>query len=99
MLAGSCRISVVSWDWALGGANLTTETAAILISLFSIVIAGVALGWNVYRDVILKPKLRVRFSVANVVTPGVGRDGTFLNITGTNFGPGELVVSMVCGRQ
>ena len=29
---------------------------ALCISIFSVLVASLSLGWNVYRDVILKPK-------------------------------------------
>ena len=39
----------------------------IAISLVSLLLAGVALGWNVYRDIVLKARVRVRFGVYRVV--------------------------------
>lgn len=74
-------------------ANLT----AIGISFFSLLLAGLSLGWNIYRDVILKPKLKVCFQISTIVT--VGRPGsptpTFLSITGVNHGPGRLTCNML----
>ena len=78
---------------------MAAETIAVLISVVSLVIAGLALGWNIYRDVVLKARLRVRFAVVDVVQPELGHLGTYLNVTGTNFGPGVLTISMVWGRS
>jgi len=72
---------------------------AIYISALSLVVAAVALGWNIYRDVVLKAQLKVALDVVEVVTPGLGSDGTFVSLTGTNFGPGDLIVEKVWGTS
>ncbi len=40
---------------------------AIFISVFSILIAAFSLGWNIYRDVILKPKVKVAFGIRTFI--------------------------------
>ncbi len=77
---------------------MSTEQIAILVSFGSLMIAMLALGWNVYRDVVLKPKLRVHAAVVDVVSGGQNH-GTYISVTGTDFGPGRLKVTMVCGRR
>lgn len=77
----------------------TPEAIAVAISIFSLCVAALALGWNIYRDVVLKARLKVHLAVADLVIPGEGRQGTFLNISGTNFGPGDVNVGMICGHQ
>jgi len=77
---------------------LRRDTVALFASVLSLLVAAFALGWNVYRDVVLKPHLRVRLSIVDIVTPGVGSEGTYVNVTGTNFGPGVLTVNLVWGR-
>lgn len=78
--------------------GLNIESIAIGISLLSLMVAAFALGWNVYRDVILKPRLRVRVNISDVVG-NAGRAGTFAVVQGTNFGPGDIGVEMVHGRN
>lgn len=70
---------------------------AIYISALSLLVGAVALGWNIYRDVILKAKLKVRLGVVEVIATGMGSQGTYVSIAGTNFGPGEIIVEKVWG--
>ena len=44
----------------------------IIISILSFVVAAFFLGWNIYQDVLLKPKLRVTFLLADLVNAGTG---------------------------
>jgi hypothetical protein len=77
----------------------TLAAAAVLISVLSLVVAAVALGWNIYRDVVLKGHLRVGIAVAEAVHTIAGSQGTFVNITGTNHGPGDLIVNLLHGKR
>jgi hypothetical protein len=54
-----------------------------------------ALGWNVYRDVLLKPRAKVLFAAVLVGTPGpeFARAHRWLEIRVTNHGPGPLNVT------
>jgi len=49
---------------------MTTAEIALLISGFSAGIALLALGWNIYRDIILRPKVKVRLQISEILTPG-----------------------------
>jgi len=51
---------------------MTTAEIALLISGFSAGIALLALGWNIYRDIILRPK--VRLQISEILTPGDPRE-------------------------
>jgi transposase len=42
---------------------------AFIISFLSLVVAGIALGWNIFRDCIDKPKLKLNMFVANWYDP------------------------------
>ena len=66
-----------------------TLNLAVLISIGALVISAFSLGWNVYRDVILKPKLRVRFGIRQIATNGKVSD-ELIFLSCTNFGPGEI---------
>lgn len=67
---------------------MTTELP-ILISFGALVISVFSLGWNVYRDVIRKPKLRVSFGIKRIATNGKLGD-ELISLSGTNCGPGEI---------
>jgi len=67
----------------------------IAISILSLFVAALALGWNIYRDLVLKPRLRVRFSVSKVAMQGVDEHPTFLRLSATNWGPGATVCNMI----
>ena len=62
---------------------------AIGISLFSLFIATIALGWNIYRDVILKPRLRLSLMNGVIASPGEKDPPRRVTLTITNFGPGK----------
>ena len=65
------------------------ETLAILISVFSIIMAALALGWNIYRDIILKPRLKVRLSIGMFMSE-IYKSPDKLTIEATNFGPDKI---------
>jgi len=68
----------------------------ILVSILSLCLSVFALGWNVYRDVILKPRLKVKFYVATIVPQGAPEfKKTAINLSATNFGPGKTKVEMI----
>jgi hypothetical protein len=74
---------------------LRPEIAALFISALSLAIAALSLGWNIYRDVILKPKLKVRFGVKEIILPSVPEHLTKLILTATNFGPGRITSDLI----
>ncbi|MBX9658870.1 MAG: hypothetical protein K2X00_09905 [Nitrospiraceae bacterium] len=62
---------------------------AILISSASAAVSVFALGWNFYRDVILKSRTKGSISISNVYH-GSESHGPFLSLTFVNMGPGKL---------
>jgi hypothetical protein len=80
--------------------NMDAHLTALGISFVAVIIAAFSLGWNIYRDVVLKPRLRVHFQVSTLVTPGQPQipKRTFLDITSVNHGPGRIVCSMIHAR-
>ena len=65
---------------------------AIWISIFSLLIAAIALGWNIYRD-ISKPKLKINFGL-NLILGEAGVEGEpILTLSGTNLGPGKIILN------
>jgi hypothetical protein len=74
---------------------METADLAILISSCSAVVAAISLGWNVYRDVVLKPKVVVKFYVGDVFVDGYDNLPTYLILEATNHGPGNINLSMI----
>ncbi len=76
------------------------QWAAIGISSVSLLLSCFALGWNVYRDVVLKARVRVRFAIIRIVTYGqrFGQGDQSLQIAVTNHGPGTVRIEMIAGR-
>jgi hypothetical protein len=81
--------------------QLVRQWLPIAISLVSLIVAGVALGWNIYRDVILKARVRVHFAVIGIVTPGQPSTDPDrrLRIGVTNHGPGAVKIEMIHGQE
>lgn len=68
-------------------------TIAIIVSAISASVACLSLGWNVYRDVILKPRLKVKFALRKLFTPGIDNLSDdvdalskFISISASNLG-------------
>jgi hypothetical protein len=69
---------------------MPVEYIALLISIFSVLVAAFSLGWNIYRDIILKAKVDVSFAVVTIIHDTMPERPQFLNIKATNFGPGPV---------
>lgn len=76
------------------------ETMAIVISSCSAAIAFFALGWNVFRDIIAKPKIKVKFGKKVLVDAKFPEShSSLIEISGTNFGPGNVTCTTVCAKK
>jgi hypothetical protein len=71
------------------------------ISFVSLILSVFALGWNVYRDVIFRARVKVAFAVVRQVTMGAkASDGPqFIKIGVTNHGPGPVRIEMIVGKS
>jgi hypothetical protein len=67
---------------------------AVVLSFFAVLISAFSLGWNVYRDVILKPRLKVRFSWSRLLSTVGPRGSPFLQLSIVNHGPGDAICGM-----
>ena len=65
------------------------DIISIYISLGALVVSVFSLGWNFYRDVVLKPRLSVRI-MKRYIVHGTNNFGPFVNISAVNVGPGEI---------
>ncbi|MBN2654975.1 MAG: hypothetical protein JXR79_07705 [Nitrospirae bacterium] len=78
---------------------MPVEYIALLISIFSVLVAAFSLGWNIYRDIILKAKVKVSFAVITIIHETMPDRPQFLNIKATNFGPGPVTINMICLKE
>ena len=71
---------------------------SLYISLAALVVSVFSLGWNFYRDVILKPRLKVTAAISKVVQ--TGKDwGEFITVSAVNLGPGAITCNGVLGQK
>ena len=82
-------------------AELLQLWAPLAISVLSLIVASIALGWNVYRDVVLKARVKVSVSVVQVLgdRAHLGSDPSFIRVGVTNHGPGTVIAQMIIGQQ
>lgn len=65
----------------------------IIVSFVSLGIALFALGWNIYKDIIQKPRFKVSFGIYTPVSiPAYNIDKQFIMFTGVNMGPDGIVI-------
>jgi len=74
------------------------EIYALYISLAALIVSVFSLGWNFYRDVILKPRLKVTVAITSIASRA-GTEGPFINVSGVNHGPGSIICNGVLGRK
>jgi hypothetical protein len=67
---------------------MTPESMSLYISIFSI--TTLALGWNIYRDAILKPRVKMRVSVSRIASSGIPDWVTKIVVSLSNFGPEKV---------
>jgi hypothetical protein len=63
---------------------------AIYISFAALIVSAFSLGWNFYRDVILKPRLKVRITISEI-SDGTQTTGPLISLAGVNLGPGPII--------
>lgn len=61
----------------------------------AVCLAAVALGWNIYRDVILKAKVKVSFNIVGIYHETLPQIPQYINISVTNFGPGRIKIMSI----
>ena len=64
----------------------------VIISVLSLFIAGVSLGWNIYRDYIDRGRLKVSAFIADVFIPDVGKQPKVMSVRVTNVGKQPITV-------
>lgn len=69
---------------------------ALIVSAVSLLVAGLSLGWNIYKEVALRGRVRVQLSVVNIIQQGADVE-TRVRIGCTNYGPGSVkLMSLGC---
>ena len=74
---------------------MDTAQLALIISIISAAIAGTSLGWNIYRDIVLKAKVVVTAAIKNLYIEGQPRSPDFIGVTATNHGPGNIILQSI----
>jgi hypothetical protein len=72
---------------------------AIAISLVSAFVAAISLGWNIYRDVILKPKVVVTLAIKNLISAGTPKSPDMVGISAVNHGPGSIIINSITLKE
>jgi hypothetical protein len=67
---------------------------AIIISVLSFGLACFSLAWSVFRELWLRPRLRVSIAVARISSEVMDPELKTM-ISGTNCGPGKIRVSII----
>lgn len=78
---------------------MPVEYIALFVSIFSVLVAALSLGWNIYRDIILKAKVDVSFAIVTIIHETMPDRPQFINLKATNFGPGPVTISMICVKE
>ncbi len=78
---------------------MSAGEVALLISFGSLLVAAISLGWNVYRDVIQKPALRISLMVGLIMHSTFKENLGRVVVTITNFGPGKTKAQMLQLRK
>jgi hypothetical protein len=63
------------------------ETTTIVISLVSLSVAMLTLGWTIYRDAIQRPKFRTSVGINTIYQAGHDPDGPHIVVEALNLGP------------
>jgi len=70
-----------------------------VIAILALIVSGISIFWNIYRDILLKARLKVRVQISKIVQPGSPQRNTFIDITATNHGPGAITCESILARR
>lgn len=74
------------------------DNISIWISLLSLLIAAISLGWNIHKEFI-KPRLKVRLGLFLEIEQGHLTNETHLMLSVTNHGPGKVQLEGVILKE
>jgi len=66
-----------------------------ILSLTALVLSATAILWNIYRDVLLKPRVKASGGVRAMFTPLADQPMMVVLIKAINFGPGDVVCTAI----
>lgn len=71
-----------------------------IIATLALIISGGSIFWNIYRDVLLKPRLKVRIQISGIAaTIESVPKKSFIDFTVTNHGPGNITCEAIIARK
>ena len=65
-------------------------TVAIIVNFLSFGVSLFALGWNIYRDVYLKSRVRIGFGLYTIHHDTFPKPQWRYSLSATNLGPGKV---------
>ena len=71
------------------------EYYPIIISTIAVLLASFSLGWNVYRDLLLKSRLRVSFLLVDIVGGDLPNPIPQISVSALNLGPSLIKLDMI----
>ena len=74
------------------------STAALILGTVSIILASASLFWNIYRDILLRPRTRVTSRISSIHHGGKTY-GPYVDITLVNKGPGKVVIDNIVMKE
>lgn len=74
-------------------------TFSDFIAVLALAVSGISIFWNIYRDILLKPRLKVRVQISGILQPGSPQKKSFIDITATNHGPGAITCESIIARR
>jgi hypothetical protein len=74
-------------------------TVAIIVSVLSACVSAFALGWNIYRDVYLKGRLRLVFGLYLIHHDSLPEPIWRYSFSATNLGPGKVKLTTLALRD
>jgi hypothetical protein len=80
-------------------AFMSLALIALPISGLSVAVASLSLGWNIYRDVLAKPRVNVRMGIRLVVEYSESADSYVAWVRCVNIGPGKVTLELIVVRK
>ncbi len=71
---------------------------AIVLSVVSLVLASIAIFWNIYKEILLRPFTDITGMISNIHHGGKIL-GPYINLTILNKGPGDLIINSIVVKR
>jgi hypothetical protein len=70
-----------------------------VIAVLALMLSGASVLWNIYKDILLKPKLKVKVQISVLLQPETTQKEPFIDTTSTNHGPGALTCESIFAKR